>query len=117
MTDTTQMQARLAEEKARLEAELETVGRRNPANPADWEPVPADTGREADPNDVAEQMEGYGENAAILKDLENRYNDVIKALARIEDGSYGTCEVGEETIEAERLEADPAAATCKAHMG
>lgn len=117
MTDTTNAQARLTKEKARLEEELATVGRRNPSNPADWEAVPGETGLEADPNDAADQMESYGENAAILKDLENRYNDVLAALARIENSSYGTCVEGGEEIEAERLEADPAAATCKAHMG
>lgn len=115
--DTTAFSNRLTEEKERLEAELSTLGRRNPSNPADWEALPPEGEREADPNDTADLMEGYSENAAILTDLENRYNDVVEALKRVEDGSYGTCEVCGETIEEERLNADPAAKTCKAHMG
>ena len=107
---------RLTEEKATLEAELATVGRKNPSNPNDWEAVPEETGLEADPNDRADQMEELGNNTAILRDLENRYNDVLAALARIEDGTYGTCTVSGEPIEEDRLEADPAAATSKAHM-
>jgi DnaK suppressor protein len=114
--DTAEYRARLEEEKTRLEGELSTVGRRNPSNPADWEPVPPETGQESDQNDAADLMEGYSENTAILKDLENRYNDVLGALKRIEDGSYGTCVVSGEAIEPERLNADPAAKTCKAHI-
>ncbi|MDQ1299687.1 MAG: hypothetical protein QG636_355 [Patescibacteria group bacterium] len=111
-----QFRTRLTEEKTALEAELATVGRKNPSNPNDWEATPEETGLEADPNDRADQMEEFGNNAAILTDLERRYNDVIAAIARIEDGMYGTCIAGDETIEEDRLEADPAAATCKTHM-
>lgn len=114
--NTDHYRTRLTEEKARLEEQLATVGRKNPGNPADWEPVPEETGLESDPNDRADQMEEFGNNNAILTDLEARYNDVLAALARIEDGTYGTCEVSGETIEEDRLEADPAARTCKAHL-
>ncbi len=114
--NTEHFRTRLTEEQARLESELATVGRKNPSNPNDWEAVPEETGLEADPNDRADQMEEFGNNNAILTDLEARYNDVKDALARIEDGSYGVCEVSGEAIEEERLEADPAARTCKAHL-
>lgn len=114
-TDT--FKTRLEDEKSHLEAELATVGRRNPSNPNDWEAAPQETGEEADQNDTATQLEGYGDNAAISNDLEIRYNAVLAALARIEDGSYGKCSVCGESIEESRLEADPAAATCTAHMG
>ncbi len=116
MIDTTTHKTTLTEEKERLEAELQTLGRRNPSNPNDWEAVPPEGEHAADPNDTADLMEGYSENAAILTDLENRYNDVLAALSRIEEGTYGTCAVGGEAIEADRLAADPAARTCKAHM-
>lgn len=110
------LKERLVTEKQTLEAELATVGRPNPSNPADWEPVPPEVGQEADPNDQADLMEGLGENTAILRDLENRYHDVLDALTRMEKGTYGTCTVGGEMIEDDRLEAEPAARTCKAHL-
>jgi DnaK suppressor protein len=113
--DTSAYKGRLEEEKAKLEGELSTVARRNPSNPADWEAVPQATGQEPDENDAADLQEGYGENAAILHELETRYNDVLAALARIEAGTYGKCSVGGEDIEEARLGADPAAATCVAH--
>jgi RNA polymerase-binding transcription factor DksA len=113
--DTTAYRARLEEEQARLEAELATVGRRNPSNPNDWETVSKETELEPDPNDRADQMEHFSENNAILTDLENRYNEVKDALARIDAGTYGTCRVCGKEIEAERLDADPSADTCKEH--
>ncbi len=114
--ETTHFRELLEDEKRVLEAELSTIGRRNPSNPADWEAVPNETGQEADPNDRADILEGYVENVAILNDLEIRYNDVLGALERIEKGTYGVCTVSGETIEPERLAADPAAKTCRAHM-
>lgn len=117
MTDAHAYKGRLEEEKTRLETQLATVGRRNPSNPNDWEAVPQGTGQEPDETDAADLQEGFGENAAILTDLEIRLTLVGEALKRIEDGSYGTCTRGGEQIEEARLDADPAAATCIAHKG
>lgn len=116
MTDTQAYKTKLEEEAKRLEAELATVGRRNPSNNNDWEAVPPEGGEQADPNDTASQLGAYGDNAAILNDLEPRYNEVLAALERIEDGSYGTCVVCDEPIEEDRLRADPSATTCLAHL-
>ena len=106
----------LEAEKIKLETELQTIGRRNPSNPNDWEAVPQETGLEADESDTAEQIKGYEDNTAILMDLETRYNEVLTALGRIEERTYGTCSVSGEEIEEDRLEANPAADTCKAHL-
>jgi RNA polymerase-binding transcription factor DksA len=114
--ETTEYNQKLTDEKEKLESELKSVGRRNPSNPNDWEPVPQETGAEPDPIDAADEVEHFSENRAILTDLENRYNDVLAALSRIEKGTYGKCEISGEEIEADRLNADPAARTCKAHM-
>lgn len=114
--NTDAFKGRLEEEKTRLESELMTVGRRNPANPADWEAVPPETRQESDPNDAADLIEGFEENTAILKDLEIRYNDVLAALERIAEGTYGICEIGNEPIEEARLNAVPSARTCKLHI-
>ena len=113
--DTNAYRARLEEEKARLEQELGTVGRRNPSNPDDWEPIQNETGQEADPGDQAQLMDNYQENTAILADLETRFNEVKGALARIEDGTYGVCRICGMPIETDRLDAEPAADTCKEH--
>ena len=114
--DTTSYKTKLEEEKARLEGELSTVGRRNPSNPADWEAVAPDPEFRPDPNELADQMAAYGTNDSILTDLEIRYNEVTDALSRIEAGTYGTCKVCGKDIETDRLGADPSADTCKEHI-
>lgn len=108
---------KLEEELALVEKELEEVGRKNPDNKADWEAEPAGFDIDnADESEMADKMEEYEENTAVLKDLEERYNDIKNALKKIENGKYGICEVCGEQIEEERLIANQAAKTCKKHM-
>ena len=114
--DTTHFKTLLESELAKLEEELKSVGRKNPDNPKDWEAKPADfDGTDPDSNIVADSIEEYEENAAILKQLEIRYNQVRGALGRIQNNTYGICKISDEPIELERLEANPAAETCIKH--
>lgn len=107
----------LETELNKVETELKTVGRKNPDNPKDWEPMPEKMDiSPADDNEVADSIEAYEENTGILKQLEIRFNELKSALKRMDDGKYGICEVGGEVIEEERLNANPAATTCKKHM-
>ncbi len=101
-----------------VESELKSVGRKNPENRGDWEAVPPsiDDTMSSDNTEMADRMEVYEENTGILKQLEIRYNEILSALERIEDGTFGVCQVGGEIIEHDRLEANPAATTCKKHM-
>ena len=66
--------------------------------------------------DSADITIGFDTNAAIVADLETRYNEVLMALTRIDSGTYGVCDEGGEPIEMERLNADPAARTCLTHL-
>ena len=109
---------KLEAEKALLETELEKVARRNPDNSSDWEAIPPtdrDTSQ-ADENTVADGIEDYEDNISILNTLETRYNDIKSGLDKIKHGVYGKCQVCQEEIEVERLEANPSARTCKKHM-
>jgi RNA polymerase-binding transcription factor DksA len=107
----------LEKERALLEKELETLGTRNPSNPSDWIPAkPQGDEFGADRNDNADIIEDMEDNNASLNELEGRLNTVIAALAKIEEGTYGLCEVCGADIEPDRLAANPAAPTCKAHM-
>ncbi len=107
---------KLEEELKTLETELKTVGRINPNNPGDWEATPGDVDvTNADPNDVADNMEEYEGHTAILKQLEIRYNEVKTALERIKNNTFGMCTVCHAKIEEKRLEANPAATTCIQH--
>ncbi len=108
---------KLEKEKALLEEELRSVAHENPDNPRDWEATPGSIEVDsADENEVADKMEELEENEAIMKKLEPQLNDVKDALKKIEDGTYGVCEISGEPIERERLEANPSARTSIKHM-
>ena len=108
--------ALLEEELLKLQGELTTVGRINPENPADWQAKPAQMDTlVADENELADTLEAFEENSAILEQLEIQINDVKRALKKIDAGTYGICEITGEQIEEARLDANPAARTCLAH--
>ncbi|MCX6787971.1 MAG: TraR/DksA C4-type zinc finger protein [Candidatus Kaiserbacteria bacterium] len=113
---TEQYHVKLEAEKAKLETEMGSVGRKNPSVPNDWEPVPSETGSEADLADQADVVMSRESNIAILSDLEARYDSVLAALARIEKKTFGKCEVCGKEIEEARLGANPTATTCIAHL-
>lgn len=109
---------KLEAEKDDLESQLAKIGRRNPDNPSDWEATPP-TDRDvsqADENTVADAIEGYESNQAIVNTLETRYNDVKSGLDKIKHGVYGNCQVCGKEIEFDRLDVNPSARTCKEHM-
>ncbi len=112
-----QFKVKLRAEKEKLEGELTLLGRRTPNNPNDWEAVPPETeaGGEPDPNVTADMVEGFEEATAVEGELEQRLSEVTAALGRIESGTYGTCKVCQNQIETDRLNANPAAATCIGH--
>ncbi|MBX4181255.1 TraR/DksA C4-type zinc finger protein [Candidatus Parcubacteria bacterium] len=117
--DLEHFKTKLENEKKLLEKELEKVGRVNPDNPSDWEAKPSledkDTSQ-ADENTVADSIEEYEDNKAILTTLETRYRDIKSGLDKIKHGVYGTCQVCGKEIEFDRLDANPSARTCKEHM-
>src|SRR5438034_8223708 len=53
---------------------------------------------------------------SILEQIEAELADVEHALKRLDDGTYGTCEVDGKPIPEERLEAQPAARFCLEHQ-
>ncbi len=115
--DTAKFKKLLEEEKGLLETELSELGSRNPSNPSDWIPSkPAGDEFGADRNDNADIIEDMQDNNAALNELEGRLNQVLAALNKIAEGTYGICEISGEAIEVDRLEANPAATTCKKHM-
>ena len=108
----------LLKEKARLENDLSSLGRINPDNPQDWEATPSEEGDEKSPdlNKVADAVEDFEARTATLKELESYLQEVNHALAKIEAGTYGICEVSGKPIEEDRLEAYPAARTNKENI-
>ncbi len=115
--DTTKFKDLLTSEMAELEKQLSTLGRKNPDDANDWETTKEEGAEDsAEEGDVADNIEQFENNNAVLEQLETRLHEVNAALAKIEDGTYGVCNVCGEKIEEDRLGANPAAATCKTHM-
>jgi RNA polymerase-binding transcription factor DksA len=56
------------------------------------------------------------EQAATLRPLDIRLEEINDALEKIEENRYGECEICSEDIEEDRLEVNPAARTCKKHL-
>lgn len=107
----------LQAKKALLESELQKIGVRDPSNPSDWVAAKAtDDTFGADRNDNADIFEEMQDANATISELEVGLQEVMTALTKIDEGTYGTCEVSGDEIESDRLEANPAARTCKAHM-
>ena len=119
MTDLTEEQIEefhgaLEAEKDSLEEELAQHGRKSGAD--EWS---ADSsglkGEEADSGDAADQIEELVTNVPLVGELQKRHRDIVDALKKMENGTYGVCEVCGEEIDEDRLEANAAARTCIAH--
>jgi RNA polymerase-binding transcription factor DksA len=113
-TNTHDARVRLEALYSQLTEELRGLGIHDPESD-DWEAT-ALASTETDESLVADASEDADEHIAILAELETRYRNVVRALAKIDQGTYGICEMSGEVIEADRLEANPAARTCKGHM-
>lgn len=111
--DTQHFKEKLLAEKARIEKELATVGQKTSAKGDDWVANAGDVSDDdnADMADRADDIKAFESNIAIMRELEERLEDVVVALKKIDDGTYGICEKTGEQIPHERLEANPAART------
>ena len=106
----------LEAEKSRLERELQGIGQKDSINGVTWQATQKEGEEVSDQDDVPGALEAYENNADVIAVLEAELHEVNHALQKIEDGTYGVCEVSNEPIELDRLEANPSARTSKAHM-
>ena len=112
MLNTDDYKQKLEQLLAEIVPELKTIGIHDPENSTNWIATPEGVGvAKADPNVVADQVEDWDERRSTMAALKTRYNNLTRALKKIEAGTYGVCEVSGEPIETERLEANPAART------
>ena len=107
---------KLEEEKKLLEEELGSISQLDKTT-GEWEAVPEEESAPlSDESDMSDRSEDYIEKSAITETLDNRLEDINRALSKIGSESYGICESCGNKIEEDRLEANPAARTCKACM-
>ena len=106
----------LEAEATKLQEELARLGRRN-LETGEWEAVPEEVDEgDADENTQADRFEDFEEKTALTKELSARLTEVEAAIAKSHNGGYGLCSTCGNPIEEERLEANPAATTCMAHL-
>ena len=99
------LRGQLEDERARLSAQIASLQVGHEESLA-YDENFADSGQVA-----AEQ----GENKALLNQLNEQLAEVARALAKVDDGTYGQCERCGEPISEARLEAMPATRYCIEH--
>jgi RNA polymerase-binding transcription factor DksA len=118
MKDPAYYKKRLEEERDALLIELERIAFPDPENPENWVlKVPDMDIMEADQNEAADRTEEIHIDSIVLDELEGRYRLILHALRKFDTGTYGICEESGVPIEEDRLDANPAARTCKKHLG
>lgn len=108
----------LEKEQKIIVGELKTIATPDPNLPGDWDIKHKEWGEdqitskeELEGGESVNESEEDQKNKALSDHLELQLRDVNDALNKIEDGTYGVCEVCQKEIPAERLMANPAAKT------
>ncbi|MEK7539214.1 MAG: hypothetical protein AAB595_01050 [Patescibacteria group bacterium] len=116
MLDKEKIKSKLEKERDMLLEELRDMGKLN-LQTGEWETIPEGLDfPESDQNDMADRFEDFEARSSLVKTLEPRLNNVLKALKEFNKESFGKCEVCRKDIEMKRLEANPASRTCKKHL-
>lgn len=110
--DETQVRVLLQEERTRLQQIRASLQ----AEPLDGDSREQALGElsmvDQHPADVATETFEREKDMSILEHIEGQLTDVDRALGRLEQGSYGTCEACGRPIDEDRLRARPAARFC-----
>lgn len=103
-----ELKVKLVAEKEQLEEELSRFAKKTSEGEYKTK-FPDDLGDRQDEN--ATEVEEYADKLALEKSLETQLKDVLDALEKMEQGTYGKDEKTGEDIDVDRLRAYPAART------
>lgn len=116
MLDKKKIKEKLEKERDELLEEMKDMGKLD-METGEWETTPEELDYpDTDDNDKADRFEDFEARSSMMKTLEPRLQNILKALKSINKESFGKCEVCKKDIEMTRLEANPAARTCKKHI-
>lgn len=111
--DTTAARERLEKEKVRISALIGNMAEDNDEGVGSDELATVDQ----HPADAGSETFEREKDMAILSNLEEQIVEIEKALARVDEGTYGTCEACGKPIGDERLEVIPTARYCVEDQG
>ncbi len=116
MLDKKKIKEKLETERDILLEELRDMGKLN-TDTGEWEATPeALDFPESDQNDMADRFEDFEARSSMINTLSPRLNNILRAIKGLNRESFGKCEVCKKDIETSRLQANPAAQTCKKHL-
>ena len=107
---------RLADERVRLADVRSTFDDEGLTEQSETESVGELSSYDQHQADMGTETFEREKDLSILEQVEAELADVEHALRRLDDGSYGTCEVCGKVIPDERLEALPATRLCLEHQ-
>ncbi|HEX2118382.1 MAG TPA: TraR/DksA C4-type zinc finger protein [Acidimicrobiales bacterium] len=114
--DTDLARQRLADERDRLAAVRATFDEEGLTEQSENDSVGELSSYDQHQADMGTETFEREKDLSILEQVEAELADVEHALRRLDDGTYGTCEVCGRTIPDERLEAMPATRLCVEHQ-
>src|SRR5262245_30327113 len=104
MLDKKKIKEKLEKERDMLLEELRGMGRLN-SDRMEWEATPEEVDvPETDQNDMADRFEDFESRSSMIRTLEPRLKNILKALKDLNKDSFGKCEVCKKDIEMSRLE-------------
>ncbi|MEK7564148.1 MAG: hypothetical protein AAB510_01085 [Patescibacteria group bacterium] len=116
MLDKKKIKEKLEKERDVLLSQMKEMGKLDPET-GDWEATPEkQIAPESDQNDMADRFEDFEAKSSMLGTLEPRLKNILNALKNLNKESFGKCIVCKKDIENTRLDANPAAQTCKKHL-
>ena len=114
--DTDLARQRLADERERLDEVRSTFDAEGLTDQSENESVGELSSYDQHQADLGTETFEREKDLSILEQVEAELADVEHALRRLDEGTYGTCEVCGKPIPEERLEAMPATRLCLEHQ-
>jgi RNA polymerase-binding transcription factor DksA len=114
--DTDQARQRLADERERLVGVRSTFDDEGLTEQSESDSVGELSSYDQHQADMGTETFEREKDLSILEQVEAELADVEHAMRRLDEGTYGTCEVCGKAIPDERLEAMPATRLCLEHQ-
>ena len=108
--DLEKLHADLEKELKTIDIQLKEIASENPIVKGDFDVKVEDLGSSME--DVAQELTSLDQRQALVDALERRRKEVVHAMEKIKEGTYGRCEKCSSEIHKDRLVAMPVAALC-----